>query len=538
MFRIVSSWFSTLSRTFTAIAVRRCLSVTLIGLLGFAGSAVVGFMSNIPQPAVHDEFSYLLAADTFAHGRLTNPTHPLWVHFESFHIIHQPTYMSKYPPAQGLVLAVGQVMGGHPIVGVWLSFGLMCAAICWMLYAWVPPRWAVLGGILALTNPMLGIAGYWAQSYWGGAVAATGGALVLGGVRRLVREPRVLHSLLTGVGLAILANSRPYEGLLVSLPAGIVLFVSLVGKRGSVLRAAVGQMVLPLLIIISLTATAMGFYNLRVTGNMFLMPYQVYENTYEIAPVFLWQTPQAEPIYRHQVLRDFHTQVGLSRYNRQRSVAGFITEKLTSFALILFFYSGFVLAIPLLRMFSVMVPWAMRDRWALFVLLTNGVLFSGLLAATYVKTHYSAPVYGINFVFVLQALRLWRKRDKVMGQFRSQLIPFLGIVFLVWWLCGPFTQAKSASWYQQRAIILRQLKGSEGDHLILVKYSPEHSVHQEWVYNEADIDAAKVVWARWMDNDQNCKLVEYFKDRNIWSLEIDSSPSIPGLTPHPKNLCR
>jgi hypothetical protein len=208
------------------------------------------------------------------------------------------------------------------------------------------------------------------------------------------------------VGLAILANSRPYEGLLVSLPAGVVLLVSVVSRRGSVLRAAVGQMVLPLLIIISLTAAAMGFYNLRVTGNIFRMPYQVYENTYEIAPIFLWQTPQAEPTYRHQVLRDFHGKVGLSLYNRQRLVVGFIIEKLTSFVTIVFFYSGFVLLIPLLRMFSVMMPWVVRNRRAPFVLLTNSVLFSGLLAATYVKTHYLAPIYGINFAFVLQALRL------------------------------------------------------------------------------------------------------------------------------------
>src|SRR5271154_1491448 len=164
---------------------KRALITCIVILASLAGRAALLRYIPIPEPGVQDEFSYLLAADTFASGRLTNPTPPLWTHFETIHELMRPSYQSKFPPAQGLALAMGQVVFGHPWFGVWLSVAAMTAAIYWACAGWLPNRWALLGGVVALLK--VGMITYWSTSYFGGAVAAGAGALVIGAVPRLRR---------------------------------------------------------------------------------------------------------------------------------------------------------------------------------------------------------------------------------------------------------------------------------------------------------------------------------------------------------------
>lgn len=170
---------------FRKLARRRTWAIVLVALVAFGGDALVSRWKP-PLPVAPDEFSYLLGADTFASGRVTNPTPAQWEQFETPEVLVRPSYQSKYPPGQALFLAAGQRLAGSPLAGVWLSSALACAALCWMLQAWVGETWALYGALLAAFQ--LAFFGHWAQSYWGGMVAALGGALLYGAVRRIASQ--------------------------------------------------------------------------------------------------------------------------------------------------------------------------------------------------------------------------------------------------------------------------------------------------------------------------------------------------------------
>jgi hypothetical protein len=531
----VRSRLRSLSEGVARIALRRRLCITIIGLLGFCGSTAVGLMVGVPQPSVTDEFSYLLAADTFAHGRITNPTHPLWMHFESSHTIHRPTYMSKYPPAQGVVLAIGQMTTGYPIVGVWLSVGLMCAAICGMLYAWVPPRWALLGGFLTVVHPGFGITGYWAQSYWGGAVAATGGALVAGELRRMLHEPRAGKAILFAIGLLILANSRPYEGLLVSLPAMSFLAGWMLTKNGPPASDSIKFIIVPIVAIVALAGAVMASYNLRIVGNALRMPYMVHERTYMTAPIFLLQSPSPEPVYHHRIIRE-RRRADLDAYNQQRSIRGFLSWKAGVLRQLWGFYVGRWLSLPLLVMAPLLVMWTCRSRWLLFGVVTGGVLLGGFLATAAVLNHYAAPITALTLFFVLQAMRLWRRRDRTVGSFVAALV----VAFCLYSLARTTDEAMRRDWSSEsshrRAAVMERLYKEDGLHLVIVRYGPGPITPQmeTWVHNEADIDSARVVWAHDMGEARNRELTDYFKNRRVWYLNADDGGRMPVIDPYAK----
>ncbi|MGA7925204.1 MAG: hypothetical protein WCA20_04340, partial [Candidatus Sulfotelmatobacter sp.] len=486
-----SRWFGHCERTLAKLARRRGIAVLLVGLTALALRAALLPILPIPKPGVHDEFSYLLMADTFAHGRLTNPTHPMWVHFETFHVIQKPTYASMYFPAQGVFLAAGQVIFHHPFGGVWLSAGLMCAAICWMLQGWLPPFWALLGGFLAVIR--LATFSYWANSYFGGAVAALGGALVLGALPRIKRHSRLSDVVLMGLGLALLANSRPYEGLFFALPiaGGLLLWIS--RQRGADLMLSLRQVVLPLALILSATAVAMLYYFWRLTGNPFRTPYFVNLATYNPVPLFLWGSVKSWPVYHHEIMRRFYADWVLALYHSGRShpVVAVLVQGIAFW----FFYIGPLFTIPIL-MLGMVLPrgFSFRDisRRTRFLLLVSCVTFLATLLAVFTNPHYLAPMTCTTYALLLLALqriRRWRRRNKPTGLALVRGIPTVAILMLLTcaaasflrihrstmpqtWCSPPQTWCSPYERVWDRPSIQARMENLPGRHLLLVRYSP------------------------------------------------------------------
>lgn len=531
--RLGSAYFSRIESVFGRLARRKGLSVVVVGFTALLLRLAILPVSPIPRPYIHDDFSFLLAADTFSSGRLTNPTPAMWEHLETVHITMKPTYMSMYFPAQGLVLAAGKVLMGQAWYGILLMTALMCAAICWMLQAWLPPPWALLGGALAILR--LGLFSYWIDTYSGaGSTAALGGALLLGALPRFMKTVRLRDSLLMAAGVVLLGTTRPYEGMLLCLPVLCLLaWWMLFGKNRSIVVLLFRSTAIPLALIVAAGAW-MGYYNYRVFGSPTTLPYTIDRAQYAVAPYFVWQSQRPEPLYRHKLMREFYEQNEFDAYRKIHKVSGFVPETLLKASRAILFYAGIALLVPLIMLRRVFL-----DRRISFLIVCVLVLIGGQLIAIFLIPHYLAPCTAAFYAIGLQAmrhLRLWTPVGQPVGLTLVRLTVTL-CVFLagVRAFAEPLHLDLSSlvfEWYGrssefgvEREQIEAGMKKLSGKQLVIVRYSPEHNPLVEWVYNTADIDNAKVVWAREMDENENLELLHYYKDRSVWLVEPDAKPA-------------
>jgi len=537
-------WFERAEQMMAALARKRGLSVLICGLSALTFRLALLQWMPIPKPFINDEFSFLLAGDTFAHGRLTNPTHPMWMHLETFHVIFHPTYASMYPPMSGLLLALGQIALGHPFWGVWLSVGLMCASFCWMLQAWLPPSWALLGGMIPVMR--FGVLSYWDNAYWGGALAATGGALVLGALPRITRHQRTRDAVLMATGVAMLVNTRPYEGMMLCLVVGVMLAAWFVRNRpepGPVIR----RVAVPMLLMLALAGSLSLYYSWRVTGNPLRLPQQVNRDSYAIARYFYWQSAYPEPVYHHKAIQDFYRGPELVQFQQAHRFLGIVRQLGIKTTLIWIFYFGPVLTLPLFFFGRII-----RDRRIRLLVIAGAVGLASSALVVFFNLHYIAPIVCIMVAVLLQGmrhLRTWRWEGRPTGQFLVRATVVMCVVMIpievhnlapATTTKGIFMPGQDSLWQTwaaigpERAALEDELKSLPGSHLIVVHYTQDHNPLLEWVYNLADIDGQKIVWARDMGSQRNEELLRYYSDRRVWLLDADNVP--PKLLPYAESV--
>jgi hypothetical protein len=534
--------FRYIEREFTRLARQKRLAVASVGLSVIVLRLALLPLFRIPLPFVPDDFSFLLMCDTFVHGRLANPTPALWTHFESIHITMQPTYTSMYFPGQGLVLAASKFVSGNPWFGLLIVSALMCSALCWMLQAWLPASWALLGGILAVLR--LGVFSYWTNTYHSaGSLAALAGALVLGGLPRLMKTARLRYGILVGLGISILVVTRPYEGVLICLPVGFALIRWMMKRGNQLYPAIVGGLIAAPLALILATCAWLGYYDYRAFGNPLTPPYAVNRATYAMAPYYIWQKVRPEHEYRHKEIKDFYRQE-VDFFNQLHSVKGFVPGVLQKAAFAFLFYAGFALIPPL-----IMVHRIFLDRRIRFLTAAIMVLCAGMVIEIYLLPHYLAPFTGAFYAIGLQMmrhLRVWRPEGRAMGVALLRLTVVVCLLMAglrvlaepMHFAPGEFPPSNwnrlwfgPRHWGVQRELVQDRLEHRPGNQLAIVQYDTKHEPLDEWVYNEADIAHSKVIWARDMSPAENLKLIDYYRDRTIWLVEPDADPV--RVTPYP-----
>ncbi|WP_128254068.1 hypothetical protein [Falsirhodobacter deserti] len=489
------------------MAIEIVLRVTLLPLVG------------VPLPFVHDEYSSILQAQMMVQGRLAWPTPELWEAFETFHVNMIPNYASIYFPGRGAPMALGLLLTGQPWPGVLIVMALLAGATVWALRGWMGPRLAFGGGLLVVLS--YGTASYWINSYWGGAFTALGGALLLGAYPRLMRAPQWRDGLMMGVGLLVLTISRPFEGFFLALPVAAACLFWFVRRlrQGHFTKAA--RLAVPAAVFLGLAGLIMISANLAATGEAGQTAYGINRDTYALAPALLSAPPLDGPKRGDARFRAFY-EWEASSYAWRDSLASHLRSIVNKTEVIWSFYVTALFTIPF--MFGI---WRMVRRRRFAMPLLSGIAVTlAFYNESWDFSHYVSPAFIVailaimlGFEAMVQAGPLFRRMawTLAVAALPALLVP-LGHGLLV----PPQPQAQTATPCCQfvvrsyRADLLERLQGMPGRHLVLVSYAPGATPHDELVWNEPDIDAATIIWARDLGPEMNKKLLARYPDRTVW----------------------
>ena len=325
--RLGNPWFIRVERR-SGAGPQAGMAVASVGIATFLLRLAILPFCPVPLPFLPDDFSLMLACDTFAHGRLTNPTPAMWIHFETIHVDMHPTYMSMYFPAQGLVMAAGKVLFGNP----WYRHpGLQRADVC-----------GALLDAAGLAAAGLGAAGRSAGDGPPGPVQLLDQYLYR-------RRPDYRNWRSPGAGRAATADEEGAlrygmlmaVGIILSLLPGLMkacCFASrsqfvlgrwaLYGKNRPAPAVLIRRAALPLLLIVAAGAW-MGYYDTECSGALRPCPTPLTAPPMRWPPITSGRSPRPEPAYRHAEMRRFYYDSEMKGYWKVNTWSRFVPGTLT-----------------------------------------------------------------------------------------------------------------------------------------------------------------------------------------------------------------
>ena len=282
---LAASAFGKIEVFLSRLAARPYVSALLIAAVAIAFRAIFIPLMTV-EPLVPDELSLRLQADTYLHGRLANPA----IHssdFTSIYTLLEPSYASMYPVLRSLPLVIGRLVGLDFWAGAWFTVIALCVTTYWALRAYVSPPYAMAAALIVVAR--MSIFSVWVNSYFGAALTAIGGLLLIGGYARLVREPNWKSGFMVGAGVFLLMTTRPFEGLVFSIPAAIGLIVHFVRSPTRRRSLVAPGLVAAGLVVAGLALTTV--HNQAVTGDWRKAPYELYREVSGGGPAFLFASP-------------------------------------------------------------------------------------------------------------------------------------------------------------------------------------------------------------------------------------------------------
>ncbi len=354
---------------------------------------------------------------------------------------------------------------------------------------------------------------FYARSYMPFSMPVIGACLLFGSVLHPGAAWSRKRAICFGLGLAVLAISRPLEGLLIALP--------LAGWKGCEWLAALrrdqvgppmefaGIAALPLLL-------AAGFilaHNHAVTGSATTFPYLLYQRLYSTTPYFVNQPlrEQTGRVDMGPVLDRFKREYG-NRVHRERAALSLpdrMWQRLRIAMAGCFFLPHFGV-LCLAAFLGRRHPWVW---WCGGLILGFVILTSFTVSA---QARYAGVV--LPAAFLLAGYGLAALGTIFRGRLRRVVSVTVVAVLLV--LCvanvRELWEAQPHSLAVDRRAVVDRI--GSGKHLVFVAYGPEQSLLHEWVYNEPVLDGAPIVWVHDLGKETNLGVMQKHPGRKVWRL--------------------